>query len=90
MPNLVRDIEERWMAINLRRHWVKVVGLLIRVARGDCIRWHHPDAHALLPPRVHVSRQRDGMSRVARVQATEMLVIEPLFAANKHLEKRPT
>src|ERR1700722_10869187 len=62
---------------------------VLRIGRDDIRGTDHPDAHALLPPRVEIARVLDGHARIRRMQAADMFVVEPPAGPDEYFVQRP-
>src|SRR5205823_4451247 len=72
---------KRGMTVDLVFGGIEHLGLRLRIARDDVIGAHHPDARALLAPRVNVARHLQREGGIGRVHAAAVLVIKPVAAS---------
>src|SRR3954469_4910184 len=83
------DLVEGGVAVDLVAAGGEHRVLLVRARRGDVGRPDHPDAHALVAPRVQVARGVHGHLVVRGVQRADVHVVEAALAAHEDLVERP-
>ena len=81
MPDFIRHIVKRRVAIDFRLRRLEHHALLGRIGRGDRARRHHPDREALAAAGVDVARRLQRQGRIGGVQRADMLVRQPVAAA---------
>src|SRR5205823_3305399 len=81
--------KKSWMPVDLVIGWLEQQLLLPGRACRDVCRLDDPDAEAFVTPRIHVARVLDGHPGVRSMQAADMLVGEPMLAANEDFPQRP-
>ena len=77
------------MAINLIVGRIEEGGGLVGIGGMDIFTFHDPDADAFHAAGVYVPCIFDSHLCVCRVEATGMLVIQPLFAADEYFPEGP-
>src|SRR5215203_735352 len=87
--HVLRDLVERRVAVDLVAAGGEHGVLLVGARRGDVGGPDHPDAHALVAPRVQVAGGVHGHLVVRCVQGTDVHVVEPALAADEDLVQRP-
>src|SRR3954447_24547607 len=70
--HLVGDVVEGRVAVDLAFGRLEQLAGLVRVARDDLGRGHHPQAHPLHPPRVRVARMGERELRVRSMNAANV------------------
>src|SRR6185436_12443325 len=86
---LVRNLIERRMPVDLVLRRLEQCVRIRWIRSDDVGRAHDPDAHALLPPRVHVARVLDCHRRISGMNAADVLVLETGARTNEHFVQRP-
>src|SRR6516165_3655162 len=82
-------VVEGRMAVDLVLRGVEERVFLVRAARDDRGRRHHPDGYALAAPGVDVTRVAQGHRGVRGVQAPDMLVGQAAPGPDEYLPQRP-
>src|SRR3954463_16314271 len=80
---LIRQLEERRMAVDLILTGIEHFRLGVRIGGDDVLGAHHPDAHAFLPAREYVARGLQRHARIRCMHTATVLVIETVAAADK-------
>ena len=89
MRQLVGQVVKRRMAVHfILRGLVKTFGF-VGVGGMDGFAFHHPNADAFLPARVHIACIFDGHLGIGGMQAAYMFMIETLLAADEHFPQGP-
>src|SRR4051794_30794429 len=88
MPDFVRHVVEGRVTIDLGFRRLEHHALFGWVRCRDCVRRHHPDRQTLAAAGVDIARGLQCERRVAGVQRADMLVREPVTAADKNFPER--
>src|SRR5689334_18060014 len=89
MLHLVRDVVEGRVAVDLALRRLEQLACLVRVARDDLRRRHHPQAHPFETPRVGVARVAERELRVRSMKAANMPMRKTALGTDEDFPKRP-
>src|SRR6266704_377613 len=89
MWDVVGDLVEGGVPVDLVATGCEERILLVGAGRGDRVRAHDPDAHALVAPGVEIAGVVQRHVGVGGVQRSDVHMVEPALAAQEYFEQRP-